>query len=373
MSDRSSSRSSHPLRSRGTIEAAAASGTSHKAPAVWSKAEGTTFLEFLLKALPFSGDGGFKTTTFNQAAIHLKEKFMQQRGAEKTGVVCKNKWTAFKKAYHSVIEIKCTSGFTWSDEHGAGIADRKDDVWARFTKSHPHAKPFISKGFNHFEIMEQLMPNQSKGAHVFWPTATAVSTSVPPATESTAPSAAPPPAGPPSSINPDSIAPPVPSTYLAPSTEGSTTDSVWTSISCSKCKYSALAPGSATSSQKQSRPPSATLMAQQEGTETMKNLVEVVCEMQKNFTLAPPLLPMQQLVQPGTHVGSTITLLNKYTNLTSKERLSIANFLAEHENQAIIFYSLDEATRLEWLEEKRVLCGGAPCQASADSQEHMIV
>ncbi|KAG1831818.1 hypothetical protein EV424DRAFT_1342786 [Suillus variegatus] len=119
MSDRSSSRSLHSLRSRGTIEAAAASGTSHKAPAVWSKADETTFLEFLLKALPSSGNGNFKTTTFNQAAMHLKEKFTQQRGAEKTGVVCKNKWTAFKKAYHSVIEIKCTSGFTWSDEHGA--------------------------------------------------------------------------------------------------------------------------------------------------------------------------------------------------------------------------------------------------------------
>ncbi|KAG1900884.1 uncharacterized protein F5891DRAFT_1187970 [Suillus fuscotomentosus] len=236
-------------------------------------------------------------------------------------------------------------------------SDRKDDVWARFTKSHPHVKPFMSKGFDHFEIMEQLMPNQSKGAHVFRPTTTAVSTSVPPATESAAPSAAPPPAGPPSSINPDSIAPPVPSTYLTPSTEGSTTDSAWTSISRSKRKYSALAPGSATSSQKRSRPPSATLMAQQEGTETMKNLVEVVHEMQKNFTLAPPPLPMPQLVQPGTHVGSAIALLNKYTNLTSKERLSIANFLAEHENQAIIFYSLDEATRLEWLEEKRVTSG----------------
>lgn len=96
MSDRSSSGSSHSLRSRGTIEAAAASGTSRKAPAVWSKAEETAFLEFLLKALPSSGDGGFKTTTFNQAATHLKEKFTQQRGAEKTGVVCKNKWTAVR-------------------------------------------------------------------------------------------------------------------------------------------------------------------------------------------------------------------------------------------------------------------------------------
>ncbi|KAG2127179.1 uncharacterized protein EDB93DRAFT_1257163 [Suillus bovinus] len=226
MSDRSSNGSTHSLRSQGTLEAAAASGTSRKAPAVWSKAEETAFLEFLLKALPSSGDGGFKMPTFNQAATHLKEKFTQQRGAEKTGLVCKNKWTTLKKAYHSVIEIKCTSGFTWSDEHGVGIADRKDDVWARFTKSHPHAKPFMTRGFDHFEIMEQLMPNQSKGTHVFWPTTTAVSSSISPATESAASSAAPPPPGPPLSINPDLLEPPAPSTYLAPSTEGFTTDNL---------------------------------------------------------------------------------------------------------------------------------------------------
>ncbi|KAG2359037.1 hypothetical protein BDR07DRAFT_1488694 [Suillus spraguei] len=301
--------------------------------------------------------------TFNQAATNLKEKFKQQRGAEKTGAV-------FEKAYHSIIEIKCTSGFTWSDENGAGITDRKDDVWARFTKSHPHAKPYMSKGFEHFNIIKQLMPNQTKNSHMYWPTA--VSTPIPPATESAAPPpVAPPPAAPPSSVDPDSLAPPFPSTFLATSSGGSTTDSAWTSISRSKCKFSALSPSaeSVAGSQKRSRPPSATLLAQQEGTETM-NLVEVVHEMQKSLTLAP--LPLV-LTQPGTHVGNAISQLNKCTNITSKECLAIANFLAEHENQAIIFYLLDEATRLEWLEEKRLLCGSAPQQAPADSQDHMVV
>ncbi|KAG2347326.1 hypothetical protein BDR05DRAFT_996462 [Suillus weaverae] len=123
-----------------------------------------------------------------------------------------------------------------------------------------------------------------------------------------------PPGPPPSSVDPESLGPTIPSTFLSPSTEGS-----------------------------------ATLLAQQEGTETMKNLVEVVREMQKNLVLVPP----QPQPQPSsTHVGSAISLLNKCANLTSKEHLAIANFLAEHENQAIIFYSLDEVTRLEWLEEK---------------------
>ncbi|KAG1811919.1 hypothetical protein EV424DRAFT_1277971, partial [Suillus variegatus] len=134
--------------------------------AVWTKVEETTFLEFLLQALPSSGDGGFKAPTFNQAYVHLKIKHLHQRGAEKVGGVCKNKWTSLKKAYQSVVEIKCTSGFTWSDKHGAGITDKKDDIWAHFIKSHPHARPFMIKGFDHFDIMQQLMPSKLKGSHV---------------------------------------------------------------------------------------------------------------------------------------------------------------------------------------------------------------
>lgn len=216
----------------------------------------------------------------------------------------------------------------------------------------------MMKGFEHFEIMEQLIPSKAKGSHVFRPTASTPplipTASTPPLIPTAIDNAT---RGPPSSVDPDSLEVPPPSTFLCPSTEGST-DSVWTSISRGKRKFSAIAPGSAVSSQKRSRPPSATLLVQQEGTETMKNLVEVVREMQKNLVLASPQPPVQP--QPSTHVGRAISLLNMYTDLTSKERLAIANFLAEHENQAIIFYSLDEVTRLEWLEEKRVLCGGAP-------------
>ncbi|KAG1784463.1 uncharacterized protein HD556DRAFT_1451750 [Suillus plorans] len=268
MSDKSSISSSHSLRSRGAIDVASAagSGTTRKAPAVWSKAEESTFLDFLLLALSSSGDGGFKMATFNQASVDLKLKYPHQRGAEKTGVVCKNKFMALKKVYHTVVEIKCTSGFTWSNEHGAGIMDRKDDVWARFTKTHPHAKPFMMKGFDHFETMEQLVPSKAKGSHVFRPTATSNTT---PQDSTTSMSPLIPTAiddalqGPPSLVDPDSLEVPAPSTFLSPSTEGST-DSVWTSISRGKRKFSAVSPSSIVSFQKRSRPPSATLLVQQE-------------------------------------------------------------------------------------------------------------
>ncbi|KAG2119704.1 uncharacterized protein F5147DRAFT_647601 [Suillus discolor] len=198
------------------VALAAASGTIHKAPAVWSKAEESIFLNFLLLALPSSGDGGFKMATFNQASVDLKLKYPHQRGTEKTGVVCKNKFTALKKAYYTVVEIKCTSGFMLSNEHG----------------THPYAKPFIMKGFNHFKTMEQLVPSKAKGLHVFQPTATSNAT---PQDSTTSTSPLIPTAidnalqGPPSSVDPDSLEVPAPSTFLCPSTEGST-NSVWTSM-----------------------------------------------------------------------------------------------------------------------------------------------
>ncbi|KAG0694189.1 hypothetical protein DFH29DRAFT_1006551 [Suillus ampliporus] len=144
MSDNSSNGSSHSLCSHGAVDIASVvtTGTaSRKSPV----------------ALPSSGDGGFKTMTYNLASAHLKEKHKDQKGAEKTGTVCRNKYTAFKKAYYSVIDIKITSGFTWSNEQGAGISHRKDDVWARFVKTHPNSKPYMNKGFDHFDAMEELL------------------------------------------------------------------------------------------------------------------------------------------------------------------------------------------------------------------------
>ncbi|KAG2055816.1 hypothetical protein BDR06DRAFT_970600 [Suillus hirtellus] len=222
MSDKLSGSSPHFLCSWGTIDvtsAAASCKTSRKAPTMWIKAEETTFLEFLLQALPASGDECFKASTFNQAYVHLKIKHPHQRGTEKVGTVCKNKWTSLKKAYQSVVEIKYTSGFTWSDNHEAGIMDKKDDL-------HSHIRPFMMKGFDHFNIIQQLMLSKSKGSYT---------------TDNALPG--PPPSSvylPPSSMDlpPSSGDPPLSSVDSLPSfltsfTEGSTSTSgsAWTSIS----------------------------------------------------------------------------------------------------------------------------------------------
>ncbi|KIK73208.1 hypothetical protein PAXRUDRAFT_108730, partial [Paxillus rubicundulus Ve08.2h10] len=68
--------------------------------------------------------------------------------------------------YNAVIDIKNMSGFTWSDQNGAGIVLKNHDVWDRYAKKHPAVRPFENKGFIHFHTMEQLMPATDKGAYV---------------------------------------------------------------------------------------------------------------------------------------------------------------------------------------------------------------
>lgn len=55
--------------------------------AVWTKEEETAFLEFLLDTS--ITDDNFKMSVFNVAAIHLKSKFSDQQGTEKTGWLMK--------------------------------------------------------------------------------------------------------------------------------------------------------------------------------------------------------------------------------------------------------------------------------------------
>ncbi|KIK72759.1 hypothetical protein PAXRUDRAFT_836380, partial [Paxillus rubicundulus Ve08.2h10] len=103
--------------------------------AKWTTEEETTFVEFLLSKCSSSGDGSnFKKPTFTVAAVHLKVKFLNALGVEKMCDVCQGKWTALKAAYNVVVDIKDTSGFTWSDEHGGGIVLKHDDVWDWYVK-----------------------------------------------------------------------------------------------------------------------------------------------------------------------------------------------------------------------------------------------
>ncbi|KIK73895.1 hypothetical protein PAXRUDRAFT_109524, partial [Paxillus rubicundulus Ve08.2h10] len=73
-----------------------------------------------------------------------------------------------KKQFEAVVALKNASGFTYSDDDGAGITLAQADVWNRYVKvwikSHGHAKPPKNKGFIHFQLLEMLTPTRAKGA-----------------------------------------------------------------------------------------------------------------------------------------------------------------------------------------------------------------
>ncbi|KIL00022.1 hypothetical protein PAXRUDRAFT_130798 [Paxillus rubicundulus Ve08.2h10] len=107
-SSRNSQTSSRSLRSQGPVDLATLDGTGKKTRkpcAKWTTEEETTFVEFLLSQCSSSGDGSnFKKPTFTVAAMHLKVKFPNASGAEKTCDVCQGKWTALKAAYNVVVD-----------------------------------------------------------------------------------------------------------------------------------------------------------------------------------------------------------------------------------------------------------------------------
>ncbi|KIK72659.1 hypothetical protein PAXRUDRAFT_21731 [Paxillus rubicundulus Ve08.2h10] len=125
---------STPLFSRGTVDLTSLK-KSRKPSARWTLDEETAFIDFLLSQFLASGDGNLGKATFNEAATLLKKKFPEALGAEKTGDVCKSKWIVLKAAYHAAVDIKNMSGFTWSDDQGAGVTLKHSDIWEQYLKA----------------------------------------------------------------------------------------------------------------------------------------------------------------------------------------------------------------------------------------------
>ncbi|KAG2357571.1 hypothetical protein BDR07DRAFT_1211117, partial [Suillus spraguei] len=76
---------------------------------------------------------------------------------------CKTKWTALKRNYTIVKDIKALFGFAWNDEHGVFVTPETSGTWDAYSKAHPQSKPYSSKGFPHFYAIEEMMPSAAKG------------------------------------------------------------------------------------------------------------------------------------------------------------------------------------------------------------------
>ncbi|KAJ7504921.1 hypothetical protein B0H11DRAFT_1660568, partial [Mycena galericulata] len=136
--------------------------------AIWTDADVIAFLDFLISKIASAGDGGnYKMTTFNAAKDVLNK--IRTRGGLKTAKSCQGKYKALRKTFGIIENIRTnngSSGFTWTEAHGASIDVGTAAAWAEYVKQHPDAKPFRNKGWPFLSRMEQLVPSQAKGTHV---------------------------------------------------------------------------------------------------------------------------------------------------------------------------------------------------------------
>ncbi|KAF7350044.1 hypothetical protein MVEN_01306100 [Mycena venus] len=140
---------------------------SKKEKAAWTREDVVKFLDYLISQVATAGDRiHFQTKTYTAAARLLNES--RVRGAPKTAKGCLNKFNGLRKT-HKVIDhlVNHASGFTYSEKNGTDIDDTSEAAWASYLISHPDAKPFCNKGWPYFDKMEQLVPSQAKGTHVF--------------------------------------------------------------------------------------------------------------------------------------------------------------------------------------------------------------
>lgn len=69
--------------------------SSGKENAKWTADDEKIFVGFLTDHLAERGDGNYKMSTFNAAAVVLEER--RTVGGPKTGTSCKNKWTRVRQ------------------------------------------------------------------------------------------------------------------------------------------------------------------------------------------------------------------------------------------------------------------------------------
>ncbi|OJA15211.1 hypothetical protein AZE42_12808, partial [Rhizopogon vesiculosus] len=289
-------------------------------------------------------------TTFNEAAILLKNRFPNQFGGEKTQSTCASKWQNLKTAYGVVLDIKNSSGFMWSDEHGAGVFQKDDDIWNHYAKNRRGVNPFKNKGFKHFYTIEQMMPKISKGSHVYRvpamprPIGGTSGTGIPQPEATVRPSHPPQPEaltlGQLTSVTHEIISNTAHSAQAGASTGGlmalaSAVFSDPSSITPST-PSSFLASGSSAASVSASS--SMLMSAQKDGNDTMRELTVHI----KDFLITQTQAATSTQSSQDGPLGRAIVLLSEYRDktLTLDDYLEIVDYFGRDKAQAVIFSNL---------------------------------
>ncbi|KAJ7913685.1 hypothetical protein B0H13DRAFT_1873672 [Mycena leptocephala] len=133
----------------------------------------TNVLQFLHSQKSRAGQGGnFDKTVFSEAAAYMAKEFRLKAGGPKTANSIADKWKACKKLHEHFLKIKQgvyvgASGWTDTDEGGFNVKDDTRDAWHNFVKAHPHFKNFATRGWAHFQVVNEIVPSRARGRYVF--------------------------------------------------------------------------------------------------------------------------------------------------------------------------------------------------------------
>ena len=144
-------------------------------------------------------------------------------------------------------------------------------------------------------------------------------------------------------VDPDSISPSAPSSFLGSSAQSNATGS----MSISKGKRKAESVASNTSSSKRTRPQSLTAQAQLEGSAAMQDIASAFKDISHSFdhgTTHPP----------ETDLSSAVTLLGQHKELSLEDVVTLLDFFSQLQNlsYATVFRSLPTGAREIWLQQR---------------------
>ncbi|KAJ7745552.1 hypothetical protein DFH07DRAFT_977346 [Mycena maculata] len=129
--------------------------------ASWSPSETKELLDFLVTQKAKAGDrGNFPGSVWTAASALLDPK---------TAKVCLNKYTQLCGIFKVIRELQNVSGWHWSDTTGASITAETKSSWDDYVKAHPKAKGFCNKGWPFCSQMDDLIPREALGLHVYRP------------------------------------------------------------------------------------------------------------------------------------------------------------------------------------------------------------
>jgi len=102
-----------------------------------------------------TSNSSWHSTAWVEAEKALDGSEKSSGGCKKTGVSCQNRWTALKKVYVQVKQLRDKSGFGWDE--GLSRVTATNEVWDALVKSEPKLAKWRKTAFPLYDSIHELV------------------------------------------------------------------------------------------------------------------------------------------------------------------------------------------------------------------------